>query len=128
MSVLNDFQVCGLVESLIGVTNDFGAFGTEPLVDRFLRRSGEIMREEELEKVEPEKQKVQEDAAASLGLSVSELRERLESAAKMNRRNYLEDPCVVVEEVESSCVGEVTALPETSNPSIEDRSADVELE
>lgn len=40
LSGLNDFQVCGLVESLIGVTNQVAGFGIEPLVDRFLRRSG----------------------------------------------------------------------------------------
>lgn len=39
-TILNDIEICGLVESFLGITQDVnGGFGTEHMVDRFYVRS-----------------------------------------------------------------------------------------
>lgn len=52
-SVLNDFQVCGLVESLMGTAKDFGELGSDHLVESFVRRSRQVLSVEEWSKLLP---------------------------------------------------------------------------
>lgn len=74
-AILNDFEVHGLVESILGITREFsGGFGTSHLVDNFLRRTNDTLSVKEWIKIPANKQKVVEVAASDLGLTIDELR------------------------------------------------------
>lgn len=87
VTILNDLQICGLVESLLGVGKDMSEYVTGRYVDRlvgnFLVRCNKILDEEEWLKLFPEKRKVIEDGASSMGLAVGELRAKLKEAMLM---------------------------------------------
>lgn len=71
-------QVCGLVESALGIAKDAsGGFGSEQVFDRFLRNASEALSIEECEKGPAEKRKAVEDTASELGLIFDELREKM---------------------------------------------------
>lgn len=77
-SIFFDLQVCGLVESVLGISKDVsGGFVSDHMLDRFLQKTNAVMSVDEWRKVPAEKRKVVEDGASNLGLSIDELREKL---------------------------------------------------
>lgn len=103
-AILNDFQVCGgLVESLLGVVKDGSdVFGSGRMVDRFVRKSNAVLSVEEWMKLPAESRKVVEDAARNFGLSIDELREKLQAVAEMQSSDHEETPSeqVLIEEID----------------------------
>lgn len=76
-SILNDIQVCGLVESVLGIAKDVSrGFGSDYMLERFLQKTNAVMSVEEWKKVPAEQRKAVEEAASSLGLSIEELRDK----------------------------------------------------
>lgn len=138
-AILNDLQICGLVESFMGVAKDAsGGFGTDNLVDRFLCRGNEALSPEKWADLPPENRKVVEEAAESLGLTIDELREKLLIVATMQTNNDTVVPSeqVIIAQVEGgsqSAIVDCDISPEqhavqaiqgTNNPSILGRSGD----
>lgn len=106
-SILNDLQVCGLVESVLGIAKDAsGGFGGECLVDRFVERSNDVLSKEEWAKVPPEKKKVVEEAASDLRLTIDELRDKLLFIAAIQSGEIPSEEVIVEEDdwnEQSSC-------------------------
>lgn len=84
-SILNDFQICPLAESLLGTANDIRSLGSESLMDRFVIQSNRALSMKKWTKLSKEQGRVVEDAVRNLGLTVPELHHKLEYVAKMQK-------------------------------------------
>ena len=74
MALLNRFQVCGLVESLLGVNKEFiGGFESHKLVALLIQHGNEVLSQNDRNNLGEENREVVEEAARNLGLSVEEL-------------------------------------------------------
>lgn len=116
-AIMNDFQVCGLMGSLLGIAQDAsGGFGSARLVDCFLRSSKKVLSCEEWSCLSEERRKVVVDAASNLGLTIDDLRVKLSQVEKMRRGNENDvSQLHSVDEVEEN-IDEVKKI-EATNPS-----------
>ncbi len=81
---LNDFQVCGLVESLLAAGKKLsGKYGGNEGVDKFLGKSSEVLNEEKWNNWGEENRQSVQEAVKNLKITVEELRDGLFWAANM---------------------------------------------
>lgn len=81
--IVNELQVCGLVESLLGVAQDANdGFGSGQMVARFLRNANAVMSVDEWSELPAAERKVVEDAN-NLGMTLEELPDKLMNVAEV---------------------------------------------
>lgn len=76
------FAVSGLIESLFGVGKDWCTLITEPAVKRFLRAGSKVLEDETWNDIPDENRYAAATAAASMELTIEELRTRLSHAVQ----------------------------------------------
>lgn len=105
-----DFALSGLVESLLGIGNDWSSVITEPALKCFLHAVN-IVLEEETWKAIPKVNRLSVEAAVQrLGILMDELRARLQSSV-------LGEPCISTS-TSFEVIGEISDAPEGDKESI----------
>lgn len=101
----------------MGVGKDFCVVGSNYLIDRFVHRSQEILSEAEWSKLPDIQRKAVEDAALNIGLTIEQLKERLQEFAESKQETQAVSLSYLsIEQIDSGAENAVSALTRLPNP------------